>query len=93
MKSFRLNLLVSADEKAAIAEKAARANISTSELIRRAVYFYDPDADWDELKMLVSEVGGYLKQIVIMEERVSRPQEDMRGCANPFSTMKCGSSG
>ncbi|MCQ8184114.1 ribbon-helix-helix domain-containing protein [Parvularcula maris] len=54
----RINLLVSEEEKQAIDAKAKAAGISSSELIRRAVEFYEPDVDWEELSYLADELGN-----------------------------------
>ena len=55
-KTVRINLLVSPQEKAAIDSRARRANITTSELVRRAVVSYDPDHDIAEIQALVDEL-------------------------------------
>lgn len=52
MKSERINLLVTPEEKAAIEARAAALNLSTSEMVRRAVASYDPESDEAELQAL-----------------------------------------
>ncbi len=56
-KTVRLNLMVSPEEKADIDERAKRASLTTSELIRRAVEIYDPEVDMDELRALAEELA------------------------------------
>ena len=57
-KTVRINLLVSPEEKSALEASARRANVTTSELVRRAIVTYDPDHDLGELKALVDELTG-----------------------------------
>ncbi len=56
MKTERLNLLISPQAKAEIVARAAALNLSTSELIRRAVASYEPAADDAELQALAGEL-------------------------------------
>jgi hypothetical protein len=56
VKTERLNLLISPDAKAEIAARASALNLSTSELIRRAVASYEPAADDAELQALAREL-------------------------------------
>ncbi len=58
MKTDRMTLLVTPNEKAELAARAAALGISGSELVRRAVRSYDPDEDVDELKALAAELAG-----------------------------------
>ena len=56
MKSERINLLVTPEEKASIEARAAALNLSTSEMVRRAVASYDPEIDEGELQALADEL-------------------------------------
>ena len=58
MRSERINLLVSREEKTLIDRRAQKAGLSASELIRRAVVAYGTDADMDELRGLTDELGS-----------------------------------
>ena len=58
MRSERINLLVSREEKTLIDRRARKAGMSASELIRRAVVAYGTDADMDELRGLTDELGA-----------------------------------
>ncbi len=58
MKTDRMTLLVTADEKADLAARATAQGISASELVRRAVRSYDPEEDMDELKALADELAA-----------------------------------
>lgn len=58
MKSDRMTLLVTPDEKAELAARARVLGISASELVRRAVRTYDPDVERDELMSLAGELAG-----------------------------------
>ena len=58
MKSERVNLLVSPEEKAAIEARAAALNLSTSEMVRRAVASYDPEFDESELQVVADELSS-----------------------------------
>ena len=58
MKTQRINLLVSPEEKALIDERARTAGLTASELVRRAVGAYDPDADMDDLRAVVAELAA-----------------------------------
>ena len=66
-KTVRINLLVSPQEKAAIDSRARRANVTTSELVRRAVVSYDPDHDIAEIQALVDELVSATSR---MEEKL-----------------------
>ena len=57
MRSERVNLLVTPEEKAAIEAQAAALNLSTSEMVRRAVASYDPEFDESELQALADELS------------------------------------
>ncbi len=58
MKSERVNLLVTPEEKLAIEARAAALNISTSEMVRRAIASYDPEFDGSELQVLADELSS-----------------------------------
>ena len=57
MRSERINLLVTPDEKGLIEDRARIAGLSTNELIRRAVGAYDAETDMDALQALVDALG------------------------------------
>lgn len=56
MKSERINLLVTPEEKAAMEARAAALNLSTSEMVRRAVASYDTVSDEAEFQALADEL-------------------------------------
>jgi hypothetical protein len=58
MRTERVNLLVTPEEKAALEAKAAALNLSTSEMVRRAVASYDPELDESELQALADELSS-----------------------------------
>lgn len=59
MKTERINLLVTPEEKSLIDERARHAGLTTSELVRRAVGAYDAEAEaeMDELRALADELA------------------------------------
>ena len=58
IRSQRINLLVTPEEKAAIEAAALAGDMSVSEHIRQAALVYEVDEpDMDEIKTLVKEVG------------------------------------
>ncbi len=57
MRSERVNLLLTAEEKAAIEARAAALNLSTSEMVRRAIASYDPEFEESALKVLADELN------------------------------------
>lgn len=61
MKTDRLTLLVTPDEKAEIGARADAMGISTSELVRRAVRSYDPELDTDAVQTLADELALVVK--------------------------------
>ena len=61
MRNERINLLVSADEKAAIEAAVAALRISTSEMVRRAVKAYNPEFDSDAVQTLADELATVVK--------------------------------
>ena len=63
MKTDRLTLLVTPEEKAELAARARVLGISASELVRRAVRSYDPDDDRDELTSLAEELAGMAERM------------------------------
>ena len=62
MKSERLSILVSPEDKSRIAEHAAKLNLSTGELVRRAVSAYEPDNDHEELAVLAATLTEAVSQ-------------------------------
>ena len=62
-KTVRLNLMVSPEEKATIDARAKRANLTTSELVRRAVEIYDPEVDMEALSALAEELGAVAERM------------------------------
>jgi hypothetical protein len=67
MRSERINLLVTKDEKTLIDRRARKAGLSASELIRRAVIAYETNADREELQALTDELGAAAQR---MESRL-----------------------
>lgn len=63
MKSQRLNLLVTPEEKALIEERARQNGMSASELVRRAVVSFDPAVDMEELRALAQELAGVAERM------------------------------
>jgi hypothetical protein len=57
MRSERVNLLLTSEEKAAIEARAAALNLSTSEMVRRAIASYDPEFDEPALQALADELS------------------------------------
>ena len=62
MKSERINLLVSPEEKAFIDERAKKAGMTTSELVRQAVVAFDPEIDMDELRALSGQLASMVEE-------------------------------
>lgn len=65
MKTERLTLLVTPDDKALIAERAAGLGVSTSEFVRRAVELFDGDdiLALEELATLLPELNAMADRI------------------------------
>ena len=65
MKTDRLTLLISPEDKAAIAARAAALNMPVSELVRRAAADYDPEgaAHLEELRTLLPALNALADQI------------------------------
>ena len=57
MKSERMTLMVSPEDKAAMSKKAESLGVTVSELIRRAVRVYDPEFEGTDFAALVAELG------------------------------------
>lgn len=62
-KTVRIDLFVSSEEKQAIEARAKRANLATSEWVRRVVITYEPEGDMDELRYLVNEMARVAERI------------------------------
>ena len=67
-KTVRIDLFVSSEEKQAIEARAKRANLATSEWVRRAAIAYEPEDDMSEndmdaLRYLVNEMAGAAERI------------------------------
>ena len=82
MKSERINLLVSVEEKIAIDARAEAANLTTSEFIRRAVTAYDESTSLDEVRVLAETLAAVvtrtdrkltknLEEIAILRKQMS----------------------
>ena len=67
MKTERLNLLLSPEEKALLDERAKGAGMTASEFVRRALGTYDPEVDMEELRALAQELAGVADR---MEKRL-----------------------
>jgi len=62
MKTDRLTLLVTPEEKAEMTARADAMGISTSELVRRAVRSYDPEFDSDAVQTLADELATAVRK-------------------------------
>ena len=62
MKSERLSVLVTPEEKNLIDERARQAGVNASEFVRRAVVAYDPEIDMEELQALAEQLGVMVDQ-------------------------------
>ena len=89
MKTERLNLLISPEDKAEIAATASALNLSTSELIRRAVSAYDPAHDQEELAAIAREfletverteqaIDAAIDRLDRLEENLERGRTEVR---------------
>ena len=56
MKTERMTLLMTAEEKAAIVTRAQELHLSASELVRRAIETYEPAKDEAMLSILAQEL-------------------------------------
>ncbi len=65
MKTERMVLLVTPEEKALISERAATMNVSASEFVRRAVEIFDP-----EDVAAIAELETLLPELKVMAERL-----------------------
>jgi hypothetical protein len=89
MKTERLNLLISPEAKAEITARASSLNLSTSELVRRAVSAYEPEADDEEIKALARELletvtrtekalDAAIARLERFEEKLDRGRDEVR---------------
>lgn len=89
MKTERLNLLITPEAKAEINARASSLKLSTSELVRRAVSAYEPEADDEELKSLAREfletvqrtertLDQAISRLEHLEERLERGRDEVR---------------
>lgn len=62
MKSERLSVLVTPEEKSFIEERARQAGVNASELVRRAVVAYDPEIDMEELQALAEQLAAMVDE-------------------------------
>jgi hypothetical protein len=88
MKSARINLLLSPEEKALVESRAHRAGLTTSELVRRAIMAFDPDVDMEELEVLARELALATDR---MDRKLTETLEavaDMRGQLADTDRMK-----
>jgi hypothetical protein len=89
MKTDRLTLLVSPQDKAAIAARAAALNLSVSELVRQAALGFDPDeaAAKAELEALMPQfeqaVDNILATFDRMLERADAHEREMERLQSP----------
>lgn len=65
MKTDRVTLLISPDEKASLAQKADHLGITISELMRQAALAFDPDLERDiaELALVTSEMHAAVARL------------------------------
>lgn len=61
MKTDRLTLLVTPEDKVEMTARADAIGISTSELVRRAVRAYNPEVDTDAVQTLADELALVVK--------------------------------
>lgn len=89
MKTARLNLLVTPEAKIEITARATSMNLSTSELVRRAVFAYEPSADDEELRALATELletvsrteqalESAIERLEHFEENLARNRSEVR---------------
>ncbi len=62
MKTERLTLLLTPEEKAEMAARADAMGISASELVRRAVRSYNPEFDTDAVQTLADELATAVRK-------------------------------
>jgi uncharacterized protein (DUF1778 family) len=99
MKSERINLLVSVEEKIAIDARAEAANLTTSEFIRRAVTAYDESTSLDEVRVLAETLAAVVTRTdrKQMSERELLKQEFVKELASqpqawPFQSLSADSN-
>jgi hypothetical protein len=85
MKSARITILVSEEEKADIGARAAKMKIPTGELLRRAVASYEPEDDSEELETLASEFERIVKQT---ESKLDRAIEKLASVKDKISEIR-----
>jgi hypothetical protein len=89
MKTDRLTLLISPQDKAAIAARAAALNLPVSELVRQAALAYDPAeaAARAELEALLPDferaIGRILATLDRMLEKADAHEADMQRLRSP----------
>jgi hypothetical protein len=71
MKTERMVLLVTPEEKNLINERAAAMNVSASEFVRRAVELFDPDD-----VAALAELEAMLPELEAMAERIEREKAE-----------------
>jgi hypothetical protein len=63
MQTARLTVLLAPEAKSALEDRAAALKLSASELVRRAVDAYDPEADPDAMRLLSGELAEAMARI------------------------------
>lgn len=88
MKSARVNLLMSADEKTQIEARASRLKISMSELVRRAVRVYDPFMDDEQFQVLAREIAMTVDRTEAQVDRALARLDDLERMAARRAQMR-----
>ncbi len=91
MKTARLNLLISPQEKANIDARSAALKISASELVRRAVNVYDPTAETGadkELHALSGELADAVSRTGKKLDAALKKFDHFQSLMNKKETMR-----
>jgi len=83
MKTERMVLLVTPEEKALIGERAALLGVSASEFVRRAVEIYDPND-----AVALAELDTLLPELEAMAERLERDSADRARRASAYEAER-----
>lgn len=86
IRSQRINLLVSPEEKAAIEAAALAGDMSVSEHIRQAALEYDvrPD-ELEDIKYLVKEIGDVTERI---HKKLNKHRSEMTKFKTEFKALR-----
>ena len=75
MKTARLTVLLDPAEKRTLEARAAALSLSTSELVRRAVDVYEPDADTGALGLVAAEFAAAVARVEAKLDALERRLE------------------